>query len=57
MSNYRNIFFLFALVFFSSCTAIADIFKAGMGVGAIAVIIVIVAIIALVLKMFSGSSK
>ena len=57
MSIYRNILFLLALALFSSCSAIAGIFKAGMGVGAVAVIIVIVAIIALVIKMFSGSSK
>jgi len=57
MNIYRNILFLLATASLSGCSVVADIFKAGMSVGAIAVIVVIVVIIGLVIKMMSGRGK
>jgi len=46
--------FLLMAMLFTSCEAIAGIFKAGMGVGAFAVIAVIVLIIFLITRVFKG---
>ncbi len=41
-------------IFFSSCEAIAGIFKAGMGVGAFAVIFVIILVVGLLVRLLSS---
>lgn len=56
-SNFITAFTLFLISFsFSSCEAIAGIFKAGMGFGAFAVIAVVMLLIYVVSRLF-GSKK
>jgi uncharacterized membrane-anchored protein len=45
----------FVMLSFSSCQAIGDIFKTGVGVGVFLVIIVIAVIIFIIAKAFGGS--
>ena len=54
---FATALFMVAVTLFSSCSAIASIFKAGMSVGAIGVILVIVLIIGLIIKMLSGGNS
>lgn len=55
MKKYLNVFLFLMLAFLSSCQAIGDIFKTGVGVGVFIVIAVII-IIFLVMRSFSKKS-
>ena len=51
MKNILIVFFLFMITTLSSCSVIADIFKAGVWVGVLAVVAVIVLIIYIISRV------
>jgi len=57
MKNLALIFIAALMISLSSCQAIGDIFKAGVGVGIFAVVAVVAIIVFIIAKVAGGGSK